>query len=156
MVNIFVPKKYYFTVIFRLSMVAGVVAAMVYSFQVIDRHLKEDISIAKTIGVMNCATYFTEEQLRRAQVENIPRVLYDVAKLGCGPGIDGKTYTIDPDELARHRRGEFVPPNYYPKFDLAGTIFIGVVFAVLINLLGLVIFGVYKVFQWVLGRPAVR
>lgn len=152
MVNIFTQKKRYFTVIVRLSVVAGVIAAMVYSFQVIDAHLKEDVSIAKTMGVMDCATHFTEEQLRSVQVG----VHYDVAKLGCGAGIDGKTYIIYPDELERHRRGEFVRPNYYPKFDLVGTLTMGFVFAVLINLLGLVGFGAYKVFQWVLGRSEAR
>jgi hypothetical protein len=153
-INIFRQPKRYFAIVARLSLVIAIGAATVSAYRVYNAHLKEEVSIQKTKGTMDCAAALSAELLNEIRVDSGNRPMYDVARLGCGFGIDGKSYLVRPEEIELHRAGKLIDTNAYPKIDLQENAFAALAYAILINFLGLVAFAAYAVFRWVWGRSA--
>jgi hypothetical protein len=78
--------------------------------------------------------------------------LYDISRLGCGYGIDGKTFLVRREELNSHREGRLLQPNAYPKIDLRRNFLAFISYAALVNFLGLIVFGAYRTVRWVWVR----
>jgi|688.fasta_scaffold819176_2 hypothetical protein len=146
----------YFFIVARLSLVLGILAALGNAYQVLDHWWKEEQSIQRQTMSMNCALRYSDRDLERVQFSANTKDLFDISRLGCGYGIDGKTFLVRREELSLHREGRLLQPNAYPKIDLRQNFLAFFACAALVNLLGLIVFGAYRVVRWVWGRPTVK
>ncbi len=153
MQNILSDTRRYFFIVARLSVVLGIVAASVNAYQVLDYWWNEEQSIQRQTMSMNCALRYSDRDLERVRFSPNTTDLFDISRLGCGYGIDGKTFLVRREELNLHREGKLLQPNAYPKIDLRQNFLAFLAYAALVNLLGLFVYGAYRVLRWVWGRP---
>ncbi len=104
----------YFKIVFRLSIVIGVIAALVDANNIRQNYFTERAErydlVVTSQRTFDCASKLNEAQLSAVRNEY---GFYDVAIYGCGigEGVGGKTFFVSDDELESHRNGNFELTN---------------------------------------------
>jgi hypothetical protein len=154
MKNIFSDTKRYRLIIVRLSLVVGVMAALVDASKVLNYWWEQQQWIQERTVSMNCAARHSNEDLERVRVSPSIEGLYDISQLGCGYGVEGVDFYVSREDLDLHKEGKYVQPNSFPKVDLQSNALSFVAYLLLVNFIGLMVFGAYKVLRWVWGVSA--
>jgi hypothetical protein len=142
--------KKFLGMMFRLSLVVGIVAAGWDAYKRLDQFSQENERYVLLKLKMDCAVGISSERLAPYQNEH---ELYDISPF-CGVNEKGEKYFVSPEELKAHREGRFMEENDYrgARVDLSSNLvtFLGYVF--LVNAIGLALIALVKVARWVVGR----
>jgi hypothetical protein len=150
-----VSASRYFRVIFKISIVMAIIAATFDAISTrqnylseLERHQKltEDDQAFRII--FDCAIRLTDQQLEylRNDYGN-----YDVARLGCGIGDDGKTFFVSDSELASHKAGTFLPLRDFVTVSVDLNSILITLLAVLtaVNAIGAILYLSFLLFNWI-------
>lgn len=130
---------------FRLVM--AVITSGIDAYRVFSAYGDELRGRLRSEMSMDCGLRIPTESLQR-EMNRAGNV--DIARLGCPPGSDGKTFFTNERELEQHRSGVYLGPSYRKPYDLYSNLawFIGSI--LIVNLTGLLLISIYIVFRWIL------
>lgn len=142
-------KRRYFRIIIRLSIVVGLIAAVVDASNIRKKYSDQVKYLLDLEWKMDCAVRLTKDQL--ANVRNV-NGLYDIAQY-CGAGSDGLTYFVADYELEDHSNGILVSRNdmreYSPFVDWESNLVMFALSFLLFNILGACLYLLFVLVKWI-------